>query len=61
MKYILLLRAKLRILFGFCPKCNSDAPEMDTCYVCCGYRWNCLGYPSKGVKKYWYKKYKKVL
>lgn len=20
--------------FGFCPECNSDAPEMDTCKVC---------------------------
>jgi hypothetical protein len=25
-------------LWGVCPKCNSDAPEIDTCKVCNNYR-----------------------
>jgi hypothetical protein len=26
--------AYLRLLFGFCPNCNSDAPKKDTCKIC---------------------------
>lgn len=29
---------KLRMAYGFCPCCNSDAPEVDRCNVCLGYR-----------------------
>jgi methionyl-tRNA synthetase len=25
-------------IWGFCPKCNSDAPAIDTCKVCKNYR-----------------------
>jgi len=27
-----------RTLRGLCPKCNSDAPAIDTCTVCHSYR-----------------------
>lgn len=26
---------KFRLLFGFCPECNSDAPKLYECPVCC--------------------------
>ena len=26
--------------FGVCPRCNSDAPDIDTCRVCECYRWS---------------------
>ena len=26
---------KWRLLFGFCPECNSDAPKLYECPVCC--------------------------
>jgi len=29
-----LLLAKWRNFWGFCPECNSDAPEMYDCVVC---------------------------
>lgn len=29
-----LLRGRWRLLFGFCPQCNSDAPEMYECPIC---------------------------
>ncbi len=25
-----------RLLWGYCPACNSDAPAIDSCYVCRG-------------------------
>ncbi len=31
MKYLL---GKWRLWWGFCPACNSDAPELDTCKIC---------------------------
>lgn len=34
----LRLRARWRVLWGYCPGCNSDAPELDTCRVCNGFR-----------------------
>ena len=30
------IKAKYRLFFGFCPKCNSDAPDIDNCDVCLG-------------------------
>ena len=29
-----IILAKISMLFGFCPQCNSDAPELDNCIVC---------------------------
>jgi len=29
---------KWRLWWGFCPNCNNDAPECDTCHVCRGTR-----------------------
>ena len=28
------LIAKIRLWEGFCPRCNSDAPAIDDCWVC---------------------------
>lgn len=55
----LKLRAKYRVLFGFCPKCNSDAPELYDCSVC-NYYSQASGDkypPSKSTKDKWIKKY----
>lgn len=38
----LRLRGGWRLAWGFCPKCNSDAPAKDTCTVC---RWTYVLYP----------------
>lgn len=38
MKRLSYLSGLLRIAFGFCPVCNSDAPALDTCEFCLGYR-----------------------
>ena len=29
-----LMVARYRIFWGFCPLCNSDAPEIDKCILC---------------------------
>lgn len=29
-----LLRGLLRAFFGFCPECNSSAPEIYKCRIC---------------------------
>ena len=36
-----------------CPRCNSDAPAMDTCNVCHGYHTAIQGMPSTKLKKEW--------
>jgi len=36
--FLLKLRAYKRAFLGYCPRCNSDAPELDTCCVCGGDR-----------------------
>lgn len=46
---------RLRLLFGFCPECNSDGPQRDSCRVCGGYR----GYfpPSETIKDQWRRRF----
>lgn len=36
-KFFKDLNARWRMTFGFCPECNSDAPEMDKCKICNGW------------------------
>jgi len=33
-----LIKGRLRLMNGFCPMCNSDAPELYDCPVCDGYQ-----------------------
>jgi hypothetical protein len=28
------IRGRARFLWGYCPACNCDAPEADTCDIC---------------------------
>ena len=30
-------QGRIRLWWGFCPKCNSDAPELYSCEICDGY------------------------
>ena len=48
MNIIKILFGRWRNMWGFCPKCNSDAPEVYTCDVCDGNR---DFYPSKQIRK----------
>jgi hypothetical protein len=51
----LLIRGFIRCrIWSFCPKCNSDAPEKDTCSVC----ENFYGYPGKLLRLFWWFKFK---
>lgn len=35
------LRGYYRLLWGWCPRCNSDAPAVDNCPVCVGHdKWD---------------------
>lgn len=45
------LRAWWRVLFGFCPECNSDAPKIDTCSVCDSWRGDFP--PEWSVRMFW--------
>jgi|DEB19_MinimDraft_2_1074335.scaffolds.fasta_scaffold200348_1 rRNA maturation endonuclease Nob1 len=53
-----ILIAKYRLFFGFCPKCNSDAPNVDGCNICGGDR---TYPPSKHKKQTWFNDYKREL
>lgn len=54
-KLLLFILGGRRILWGFCPWCNSDAPEIDTCPVC--ESWCGDFPPSKDIKKLWWIRY----
>lgn len=45
-----ILRGRFRLLFGFCPNCNSDAPKIYDCKVCEGGKYY--------LQNYWWKKFK---
>lgn len=50
----------MRMLFGFCPECNSDAPELGTCKVCEGYHATSIGYtfpPIPETKDRWKRRF----
>ena len=45
-----------RLLFGFCPECNSDAPAKYSCRICtpCAYP------PSEFTKHLWWTRFKQA-
>ena len=54
------LDGKERLLFGFCPSCNSDAPKIDHCTVCKGYRSSEASHsfpPPKAVRAAWWSRF----
>lgn len=53
-KALLKLRGKFRLFFGFCPGCNSDAPELYDCEVCRWYSTSEHGMPDKIIKAAWW-------
>ncbi len=53
------LRGWWRAKWGFCPECNNDAPELDSCRVCGGYSVASGGeYPHpKEAQERWWKRF----
>ena len=54
------MQGKWRLALGFCPMCNSDAPELYDC-PCCNYYSSASGDPfppPKYIKDAWWKEYK---
>lgn len=51
---LLIIKGRLRLFFGFCPQCNSDAPEKDNCKIC----HNFYGCATKEQKTIWWNLYK---
>ena len=45
------MNGAVRVIFGFCPECNSSAPEMYDCKVC-----NC----NKDHKSNWWDNFNKL-
>ena len=58
-----LARGKFRTSMGFCPLCNSDAPEIDDCPICEDYRLikNDQFPPPQSVINFWREEYKAVI
>lgn len=54
-RIFLFLRSRWRMFFGFCPACNTDAPETDTCPICEHYRTPHP--PSASTKREWRNRY----
>lgn len=60
------LRGLLRLAFGFCPRCNSDAPAKDFCSVCESIHVdeyptiisnNLVGLPNTATRGLWWYKF----
>lgn len=57
--YLSQLNAAKRLLLGFCPMCNSDAPTLYDCPVCSGYH-QARGDkfpPPQPLKVWWWSEY----
>lgn len=53
--WLKMLLPRFRVSLGFCPMCNSDAPELDNCPLCEGYH-SAKGNdfpPPPVIKKQW--------
>ncbi len=59
MNWIESLIGELRLFWGFCPQCNSDAPFLYDCPVCEYYHGPFP--PPKELKKEWWEKFKKKI
>lgn len=58
-EWLLLVRGWIRLRFGFCPACNSDAPGIYDCQVCGGWRTPLDGKVRQGVEKtLWWGRFK---
>lgn len=63
-RWWLSLRGAYRLAWGFCPRCNSDAPEIDRCAICDGYRSHTPGHthpPPGTVLSLWRGAYRHYL
>jgi len=60
-KLLKKLIGRWRLLFGFCPACNSDAPELYDCRVCNWYITSEMGMPTTETKKIWWEIFTKTL
>ena len=62
-RFLKSTRGLSRLALGFCPLCNSDAPEVYDCPVCSGYqsasgdKWP----PPRATKKRWWRIYKNAI
>ncbi len=54
-----LIRGRWRMLWGFCPMCNSDAPKIYDCPVCSGLPK--LWPPNYFVKQEWWKNFNREI
>lgn len=53
---VMSIIGKWRLLWGFCPECNSDAPDLYECAVCQFYKGHFP--PSEAVKQEWWMRWK---
>ncbi len=49
------VKAYFRAYMGYCPNCNLDAPAIDMCDVCCGYRGDWP--PTRRLAAHWLAKH----
>jgi hypothetical protein len=52
LNFFVKVSGRIQLAFGFCPWCNSSAPELYDCPVCHYYSGKFP--PSKQVKKLWW-------
>jgi len=66
MRTLKLIQGWWRHIWGFCPKCNCDAPECDTCDICYNYANKVRGqigsYPFPKVERaIWWERFKALM
>jgi len=59
--FFVKLRSRWRVLLGFCPMCNSDAPAVYNCPLCEGWQTTTNGMPDSETRKTWLSNHYQVL
>lgn len=61
-RFIFLLTGRIRLFWGLCPLCNSDAPLVYSCKVCFGFHFRSrYASPNKILKLKWLNSFKSIL
>lgn len=62
-RFFSLLVGRIRLYFNACPKCNSDAPDKDSCSICRTWALEHVATypPSEETKDRWWKDFKEGL
>ena len=62
LRWVIKINGKIRLFWGLCPLCNSDAPLLYDCKVCDSFHLhNRYAFPDYELKRKWWIMFRTVL